>query len=175
MSSGVFGELRERSDQNKVRRCAGAAFTSLLHSLCICDISHSVRDSITNYKLINSFWSLLPIWFLNIYFSINMDATDKSSSKNNKVSQVSIYNPWNLFTTRNRTESETSVSSTSSQNSQSGETQTLYSYNFKSLLHKNWMYYVILFPAVFMSIFVWLSNRYKTILNFKIITPALLI
>ncbi|CAB3256469.1 unnamed protein product [Arctia plantaginis] len=49
-----------------------------------------------------------------------MDSTDKSSSKNIKATQGSIYNPWNLFTTRNRTESETSVSSTSSQNSQSG-------------------------------------------------------
>lgn len=54
-----------------------------------------------------------------------MDSTNKNQSKNGNASQNSSYNPWNLFSSRSRTESETSVSSTSSQNSQSSKTYTI--------------------------------------------------
>lgn len=50
-----------------------------------------------------------------------MDSNNKNSSQNRNTAQASNYSPWNLlFTSRNRTNSETSVSSTNSQSSQTG-------------------------------------------------------
>lgn len=44
-----------------------------------------------------------------------MDPSNKTSAKNQNTNQVANYSPWNLlFSTRPRTESETSSSSTSS-------------------------------------------------------------